>query len=97
MCCSGSNFAGVLLAPGEVILQNDRGADGIQNGLAVGTKSSHLIQDVGRSEERREAVVGRVGAVAQHDQPVGAIASGNGGEKVGVGLVEKTNREDSSS
>lgn len=38
MCCSGSNFAGVLLAPGEVILQNDRGADGIQNGLAVGTK-----------------------------------------------------------
>ena len=47
LCCSGSNFAGVLLAPGEVILQNDRGADGIQNGLAVGTKSPHLVQDIG--------------------------------------------------
>ena len=37
----------MLLAPGEVILQNDRGADGIQNGFAVGTKSPHLVQDIG--------------------------------------------------
>ena len=44
---SGSNFAGVLLAPGEVIFQNDRGADGIQNLLAAAAKGAALVQQVG--------------------------------------------------
>ena len=87
----GHEVHAVLGAPGVTVVALDEAA-GLNVGVVADGKRAQrgtvgLLEDL---VERREAVVGRVGAVAQHDQLVGAVASGNGGEKVGVGLVEKT-------